>query len=206
MPSFLTFGHRNETCMFPVMNAIAETLAPSATDLIRNDHTKVLAAFHRYKPSSSPARKRALVNTVCLALEVHAQLEEEIFYPAIRGAHPAVVDKSVPEHEEMRSLIATLRGIEPVSAEYDRTFMELMRTVIHHVADEETSLLADAERLLQGELGELGARMMRRRMQLMMPRAGEIARNGALAMSATPLLLAAGALIAGALLFRRRDI
>ena len=188
------------------MNAIAETLAPSATDLIRNDHTKVLAAFHRSKPSSSLARKRALVNTVCLALEIHAQLEEEIFYPAIRGAHPALVEKSVPEHDEMRSLIATLRGIEPTSAEYDRTFMELMRTVIHHVADEETSLLADAERLLQGELGELGARMMRRRMQLMMPRAGEIARNGALAMSATPLFLAAGALIAGALLFRRRDI
>ncbi len=185
------------------MNAIAETLAPSATDLIRNDHTKVLAAFHRYKPSSSPARKRALVNTVCLALEVHAQLEEEIFYPAIHGAHPALVDKSVPEHDEMRSLITTLRGIEPSNAEYDRTFMELMRTVIHHVADEETSLLADAERLLEGELG---ARMMRRRMQLMMPRAGEIARNGPLAMSATPLLLAAGALIAGAFLFRRRDV
>jgi hypothetical protein len=41
-----------------------------------------------------------LVNTVCLALEVHAQMEEEIFYPAIRAEHPAIVDKSVPEHEE----------------------------------------------------------------------------------------------------------
>ena len=188
------------------MNAIAEAFAPSATDLIRSDHTRVLAAFHRYKPSCSPGRKLALVNTVCIALEVHAQIEEEIFYPAIRSAHPAVVDKSVPEHDEMRSLIATLRGMEPTSAEYDRTFMELMRTVIHHVADEETSLLADAERLLESELGELGARMMRRRIQLMMPRAGEIARNGALAMSATPLLLAGGALIAGALLFRRRGV
>ena len=186
------------------MNAIAHTLAPTATDLIRSDHTKVLAAFHRYKPSVSPGKKLALVNTVCLALEVHAQVEEEIFYPAMRAAHPALVEKSVPEHDEMRSMIAILRGSDPNSDEYDRTFMELMRTVMHHVADEETTLLADAERLLGDELGELGARMMKRKMELMMPRAGEMARNSARAMPAAPLMLAAGALIAGAFFLRRR--
>jgi hypothetical protein len=187
------------------MNAFARALAPSATDLIRADHTKVLGAFHRYKMASSPARKHAIVNTVCLALEVHAQIEEEIFYPAMRAEHPAIVDKSVPEHEEMRSLVAMLRGMRPESAEYDRTFMELMRAVMHHVADEETSLLPDAERLLGGELGELGARMLKRRLQLMAPRAGEAARYSAGAMPATPLLVAAGALLAGAWLFSRRS-
>lgn len=186
------------------MNALAHTLAPTATDLIRTDHTKVLAAFHRYKPDASPGKKLALVNTVCLALEVHAHIEEEIFYPAMRAAHPALVDKSVPEHDEMRSMIAILRGSDPTSDEYDRTFMELMRTVMHHVADEETTLVADAERLLGDELSELGARMMKRRMQLMMPRAGEIARNSARAMPAMPIMLAAGALVAGAFLMRRR--
>ena len=186
------------------MNAIASTLAPTATDLIRTDHSKVLAAFHRYKPSASPRRKAALVNTVCLALEVHAQLEEEIFYPAMRAAHPALVDESVPQHDEMRSMIAILRGSDPASDEYDRTFMELMRSVLHHVADEETTLLADAERRLGDELVELGARMRKRKVQLMVPRAGEIARNGAGALPAVPLMLAAGALIAGAVLMRRR--
>jgi hypothetical protein len=188
----------------PGMNVLTHTLAPSATDLIRGDHTKVLGAFHRYKMASSPARKQALVSTVCLALEVHAQMEEEIFYPAIRAEHPAMVDKSVPEHDEMRSLIATLRGMQPGGDEYDRTFMELMRKVMHHVADEETTLLPDAERLLAADLGELGARMMKRRLQLMMPRAGEAMRNSAGAMPPTPLLVAAGALIAGAWLFSRR--
>ena len=191
--------------MTPFMNALAQALAPSATDLIRADHTKVLGAFHRYKMASSPARKHAIVNTVCLALEVHAQIEEEIFYPAVRAEHPAIVDKSVPEHAEMRSLIAMLRGMQPESEEYDRTFMELMRAVIHHVADEETTLLPDAERLLGGELGELGARMLKRRMQLMVPRAGEAARYSARAMPAAPLLVAAGALVAGAWLFSRRS-
>ncbi len=191
--------------MTPFMNALAQTLAPSATDLIRADHTKVLGAFHRYKMASSPARKHAIVNTVCLALEVHAQIEEEIFYPAVRAEHPAIVDKSVPEHAEMRSLIAMLRGMQPESEEYDRTFMELMRAVMHHVADEETTLLPDAERLLGGELGELGARMLKRRLQLMVPRAGEAARYSARAMPAAPLLVAAGALVAGAWLFSRRS-
>jgi hypothetical protein len=186
------------------MNTITERFAPSATEMIRGDHQKVLAAFHRYKLAASPGKKLALVNTVCLALEVHAQLEEEIFYPAMRPEHPALVEKSVPEHDEMRSLIATLRSMEPSGEEYDRTFMELMRTVIHHVADEETTLLPDAERLFGPQLSELGARMMRRRLQLMMPRAAEVARNSVRAMPATPLLLAAGALIAGAWLFRRR--
>ncbi len=187
------------------MNAFTQALAPSASDLIRADHTRVLGAFHRYKMASSPARKHAIVNTVCLALEVHAQIEEEIFYPALRAEHPAIVDKSVPEHAEMRSLIAMLRGMQPESEEYDRTFMELMRAVMHHVADEETSLLPDAERLLGGELGELGARMLKRRVQLMVPRAGEAARYSARAMPAAPLLVAAGALVAGAWLFSRRS-
>jgi hypothetical protein len=186
------------------MNAFAQTLAPSATDLIRGDHTKVLGAFHRYKMASGPGRKQALVNTVCLALEVHAQVEEEIFYPAIRAEHPALVEKSVPEHDEMRALIATLRSMEPGGEEYDRAFMELMRKVMHHVADEETTLLPDAERLLGAQLGELGARMMKRRLELMMPRAGEAVRNLPAAMPAVPLLLAAGAVIAGAWLVSRR--
>jgi hypothetical protein len=121
----------------------------------------------------------------------------------MRDAHPELVEKSVPEHDEMRSLISSLRGTPPSDGEYDRMFMDLMRTVIHHVADEETTLLPVAERLLAAELGTLGARMMKRRLELMAPHAGEIARSSARSLPAVPLL-AAGALLAGAWLVRRR--
>ena len=185
------------------MHAIAKRLSPSATTLLRTDHTKVLATFHKYELGARPQVKQALVNTICLSLEIHAQLEEEIFYPAIRTANPGMVDKSIPEHDEMRRLIATLRGMDAGGGDYDQRFMDLMRTVVHHVADEETTLFPQAERVLAERLGELGAQMTRRRLQLMMPHAAEMARNSARAMPKNSMLLGAGALLAGLFVLRR---
>jgi hemerythrin superfamily protein len=184
------------------MNAVMRKLAPSATDMIRADHTRVLATFHRYDVDSRAQLKQALVGTICLALEVHAQIEEEIFYPALRAAKSTLVDELVPEHEEMRSLIATLRSMDAADPQYDATFMELMRAVIHHVADEETMLLPNAETLMGGRLGELGAQMMKRRLELNAPRVGEMARNAARANPTSAVLLAMGALLAGVYAFR----
>jgi hypothetical protein len=81
-------------------------------------------------------------------------------------------------------------------------FMELMRGIIHHVADEETILLPDAERLLHDRLSELGAQMTRRKLELSMPHAGEMAWNAARAMPAATLVAGAGALLAGSYLLR----
>lgn len=186
------------------MNALLERVAPYATNMIRMDHTHVLASFHQYKTSSSPRVKQGLVNTVCLALEVHAQLEEEIFYPAMRGVSDLEFLREAPaEHDEMRRLITRLRTMAPTDPEYDETFMALMRDVMHHVADEETRLLPEAERLLQGRLGELGAKMTRRRLALMAPRSGAMASNMAKAMPATSIALVAGVLAGGFFLGNR---
>jgi hypothetical protein len=185
------------------MNAIAEKLAPSATDMLRADHTRVLAAFHRYGAQLSAREKRGLADMICLALEVHAQIEEEIFYPAMQAIDPQIVAKSLPEHAEMKRLVLVLRGMSSGEAAFDATMMELMRNVIHHVADEETTLLPDAERQLGAQLGELGLRLAKRRLELKAPRAGEMAGSMARAMSGKGMLIGAGAaLIGGALLAR----
>jgi hypothetical protein len=73
------------------MHALLTKVAPSITDMIRADHSRVLATFHRYKPGTSAATKQALVATLCLSLEVHAQAEEEIFYPAMGSVDSATV-------------------------------------------------------------------------------------------------------------------
>ena len=182
------------------MHAIVAKLSPYATDLIRADHARVLATFHRYKSELQPATKQALAGAMCVSLEVHAQVEEEIFYPAMGSVDSPLIGKLIPEHDQMRSLIAALRNRDAADPQYDATVMELMRDVIHHVADEETILLPEAERVLGERLGELGARMMKRRLQLMAPHAGEMTRHKARAMPKSNLLLAAGALIAGVLL------
>ena len=185
------------------MNAISQTFSPSATNAIRADHTKVLGAFHKYHADTAPGTKRALVGTICRSLEVHAQLEEEIFYPAVRSLDPAIVQKNLPEHEEMRRLISELRLMQPTAVEYDNTLMRLMRAVIHHVAEEETTLLPKAEKLLgESRLCELGSQMSKRKLKLMMPHAGEMAANAVRAMPASTMVVAAGALLAGSYLLR----
>ena len=112
------------------MKSITSAFTPNATNMIRLDHTHTMATFQQYRISSKPQVKRGLVNTVCLSLEVHSQLEEEIFYPAVREVSDSeAITKALPEHAEMKRLIAVLRDMEPDDARYDDTFMALMRDV-----------------------------------------------------------------------------
>jgi hemerythrin superfamily protein len=186
------------------MNRVAAKLSPSICKLIRTDHSHVLMTFHKFEVDTSPERKRAIVHACCTALEIHAQLEEEIFYPALRvvAADNEALRKAKPEHDEMRRLITMLRQMEPDYADYDARFHELMRDVLHHVADEETMLLPAAELLLKDSLGELGAQMTKRRLEIAGPRAGEIARDAVRAMPGSTLMIAGG-LIAGGYLLKR---
>jgi hypothetical protein len=71
------------------MPSFAGKLVPTATNMIRMDHTHVMSTFHQYEIDASPRSRQALVNVICLALEIHAQLEEEIFYPALRAMDSA---------------------------------------------------------------------------------------------------------------------
>jgi hypothetical protein len=187
------------------MLGLLQRVGPSATDMIRADHTRVLAAFHRYKADSAPARKQAIAAMVCTSLQIHASMEEEIFYPALRAAGSSVLEELEPEHEEMRTLIARLSGLDAGTPEYDQTFFELMQAVIHHVADEETMLLPHAELALRDRLGQLGARMMKRRVELATPHARKMATQKARAMPGGALMVAAGALLAGLYFARRRS-
>jgi hemerythrin superfamily protein len=187
------------------MTSFLSRFLPSATNMIRLDHTHVLSTFHQYKASAPVRVKKGLVNTMCTALEVHAQLEEEIFYPAVREVtQNELIAKSLEEHQEMRRLIGLLRQMEPEARDYDETVATLMRDVMHHVADEETLVLPEAERLLADQLGDLGMRMTKRRLQLVGPRSGEIALDMGRAASGNTLALTVVGLTAVGLLVARR--
>ena len=184
-------------------------LSPTITDMIRFDHSHVLVSFHQYTAGATPKVKKALAETIASALEIHATLEEEIFYPAMRGidSDEPVLLKSVPEHNEMRRLISDLRSTPSGDVRHDQLLQQLMRDVIHHVADEETVLLPQAERLLSKDrLSELGADMTRRRLELAGPKAGKLALDTAIGFSgntAAWTLGIVGALAAATLLSRK---
>lgn len=177
----------------------ARKLTPTVTSMIRMDHTRLLATFHQYSAYQPQDTKQALANVICHAVEIHGQLEEEIFYPALQAIvpdNPALL-KSVPEHDEMRHLIAVLRASSPMHLDFDDTLMQLMRRVLHHAADEETVLLPLAEqRLGRDQLIELGAQMTARRLALVRPHLGEVAVDTVRGFSRSPMLWAAGALLA----------
>jgi len=170
-------------------------LSPTITDMIRFDHSHVMTTFHQYTVDKRPSVKKALAETICDALEIHATLEEEIFYPAMRPkAHDQkVMEKSEPEHDEMRRVIAELRRTDPASPRHDDLVFELMRDVVHHVADEETVLLPEAEQTIgRDRLSELGAQMTKRRMQLVTPKAGKLAMNHAVGFSGSTAAIVVG--------------
>jgi hemerythrin superfamily protein len=179
-------------------------LSPSITDMIRFDHSHVMVTFHQYTKDKRPSVKKALAETICDALEIHATLEEEIFYPVMRprAADQKVMEKSEPEHMEMRRLIHELRGTDPRDTRHDELVFELMRDVQHHVADEETVLLPEAEASLSKDrLSELGSEMTRRRLELVTPKAGKIAKNTAVGFSGSTAAVVMG--VAGALFAAR---
>jgi hypothetical protein len=185
--------------------SLLRQLSPSITSMIRLDHTHVMSTFHQYTPGGPARQRKGLADAICLALEIHAQLEEEIFYPAMRLVVPdnPMLAKSEPEHNEMRTLITRLRVMTPGEPAYDSTLHELMRLVIHHVADEETQLLPLAEQLIPDQLSELGARMTKRRLELAAPRTPELAGSLARSMSMGTVLATASAVLAGGYLLTR---
>jgi hemerythrin superfamily protein len=170
-------------------------LSPTITDMIRFDHSHVMVTFHQYTKDKKPSVKKALAETICTALSIHATLEEELFYPVMRGLgddDPALL-KSTHEHNEMRRIIGELRRTDGADPQHEKLMLELMRDVMHHVADEETVLLPQAEsRLTKDRLCELGARMTRRRLELVTPQAGKIAKNTAIGFSGSTAAMVVG--------------
>ena len=181
-----------------------------AVKLLTADHKEVKALFKDYDKlaeSGAKAQEReTLARQICLMLTVHATTEEEIFYPAMRAIEQGnpILDKSVPEHDDIRRMLGKLRAMQASDAEYDDTVMDLMRTVIHHVADEETVLLPEAERILGKErLSELGVQMTKRRFQLVKPHAGELASSHIRSLSSGSIMVLAGAALALGYMFNR---
>lgn len=140
--------------------------------MLTADHKKVKGLFDDFKKlkskEDSGERKAALVVQICQELTVHAELEEEMFYPAVRDAidDEDLMDEAEVEHACAKELIAQLEGMDPEDDLYDAKVTVLGEQIQHHVKEEEGDMFVKAKKA-KVDTEALGEQMARRKTELM---------------------------------------
>lgn len=145
--------------------------AQDATALLRADHKLVSGLFEEYEKASTKVMKKKIVSQICMELSVHAQVEEEIFYPAVKKAlkdHELVPEAAV-EHATLKSLIAQVEGVEPDGEMFDAKIKVLSEYVQHHVKEEQDEMFPKAKST-QLNMMELGGQITARKQELIAKR------------------------------------
>jgi iron-sulfur cluster repair protein YtfE (RIC family) len=144
-----------------------------AIALFKTDHATVKKMFEEEGKltKKDSDRKASLFNQIKAALEVHAAIEEEIFYPAVKKARSESVKDEVreayEEHKQIKSLLAQVSSITPADENYDAKLQVLKEDLEHHVKEEEGAMFPDAKRFLgESRLVEIGARLEARKQEL----------------------------------------
>lgn len=141
---------------------------PNATQMIRQDHKKVEGLFKKFEQTQGSQSKRRLAENAMAELEVHAALEEEIFYPAVKKEvddGSSMVQEAIEEHQTVKQLISELKGMQEANEEFESQFSQLMENVQHHVEEEESEMLPKVEES-QLDLNSLGQQMAQRKQQM----------------------------------------
>ena len=153
-------------------DAIDAKNAKDAIALLKADHEAVSQLFAEYEKTKSVSNKKALVAEICTSLSVHAQVEEEIFYPAVQQAlkDKLMVPEAIIEQATMKSLIGQLEGVEPDGEMYDARVKVLAEYVTHHVKEEHAEMFPKAK-ASSLDMMDLGARMAARKAELLAEKA-----------------------------------
>lgn len=119
-----------------------------AVDLLTTDHADVKKLFAQYEGLSdrSRATKKKIADQICHALTVHAALEEQLFYPAVRKAtgDDDMVDEAEVEHGSAKDLIAQISQSDPDEHLFDARISVLSELIAHHVEEEENDMFKKA--------------------------------------------------------------
>ena len=143
--------------------------APDAIALLKADHRKVEELFEQFEKASSGERKRTLAEQICLELSVHAQIEEEIFYPACEGAvEEDLLKEAYVEHDGAKVLIAEIEAGGPGDEFYDAKVKVLQEMIGHHIEEEEKRVegMFSQARNAGVDVDALGLELMARKEEL----------------------------------------
>jgi hemerythrin superfamily protein len=136
-----------------------------AITMLRQDHKEVERLFKQFEKAGPKAhvRKRDIVDRIVRELSVHAVIEEQVFYPAVREAVPDTDDEvleALEEHHIVKWTLSELDGMDPEHERFEAKTMVLIESVRHHVEEEEGELFPQVrEALGRKALGEIGEAM-----------------------------------------------
>ncbi|MGK6308333.1 hemerythrin domain-containing protein [Variovorax sp. DT-64] len=148
---------------------------PDACSLLDTDHRNVKKMFKEYetltssKAASSTQKRRELANEICMELTVHAQIEEEIFYPAVREAikETDLLDEAEVEHASAKDLIAQIQEATEVDDKFDAKVTVLGEYIDHHVKEERNEIFVKARAARGLDLVALREQLETRKEELM---------------------------------------
>jgi len=142
--------------------------AQDAIALLKADHKKVSGLFEEFQTSRSASKKKKLVAQICLELNIHTEIEEEIFYPAVKAAlkDKELVPEATVEHASIKDLIAQVKDVEPDGEMYNARVKVMSEFVKHHVKEEQNEMFPKA-RKTKLDMAALGATMAARKAELL---------------------------------------
>jgi hypothetical protein len=148
-------------------SAAAPHAGPDALALLENEHRQIMRLFDEFE-TADVMRRTAIVDQVCTALRVHAQIEEDILYPAARGAlakDAELIDDTGTEHASIKVLVARLEQSGPADEHYEALVRVLADYAKYHFEEEEQDLFSR----LRGadlDLAGVGTQLLLRKKEL----------------------------------------
>jgi hemerythrin superfamily protein len=141
-----------------------------AIAMLTADHREVKTMFEQYGKlgDRANASKKKLADQICTALTLHATIEEEIFYPALRAASKDaadLLDEAEVEHAGAKDLIAQIQDMDPEDDLYDAKVKVLGEQIDHHVGEEEGEMFPKAKKAGL-DMAALGSEMAMRKEEL----------------------------------------
>ncbi len=125
-----------------------------AITMLKDDHKTVEKLFRQFEKlghDGDPAKKRELVDSMISELAVHAHIEEQVFYPAVRAQVPDEEDmvlEGLEEHHIVKWTLSELEGMSPSEERFDAKVTVLMESVRHHVEEEEGEMFPGVRKAL----------------------------------------------------------
>jgi hemerythrin superfamily protein len=154
---------------------MATRAGKDACDLLDTDHKNVQKMFKEYeelagsRARSASQKKMDLARQICMELTVHTQIEEEIFYPAVRGAvkDTDMLDEATVEHQSAKELIAQLQEASEADDMFDAKVKVLGEYVNHHIKEERSEMFPKARSARKLDLIAMRDELQLRKEELM---------------------------------------